>query len=137
MPIPRKPRANCFKCGAECHRKAIRYCSNQCQQDFEWLARKAEIKRAGKIDNGAPRTAKRYMLETCGHRCSICGVADWQGKPIPVVLDHIDGNASNWSLTNLRLVCGNGDMQLPTYKSKNRGKGRAWRRDRYAAGTSY
>ena len=50
----------------------------------------------------------------------ICGQTEWMGKPIPLVLDHIDGNSDNFKLTNLRLVCGNCDMQLPTYKSKNK-----------------
>jgi len=58
-------------------------------------------------------------------------------KPIPLVLDHIDGNSENWAIENLRLVCGNCDMLLPTYKSKNRGRGRAYRRDRYASGKSF
>jgi len=53
------------------------------------------------------------------------------------VMDHIDGNADNNSLDNFRLVCGNCDMQLPTYKNKNKGNGRAWRRKRYAEGKSY
>lgn len=49
------------------------------------------------------------------------------GKEVPLVVDHIDGNAENCSVTNFRLVCGNCDMQLPTYKNKNK-FGRAWRR---------
>ena len=49
----------------------------------------------------------------------------------------MNGDSENCALDNLRLVCGNCDMQLPTYKSKNRGKGRAWRRRRYAEGKSY
>jgi hypothetical protein len=58
-------------------------------------------------------------------------------KPIGLILDHIDGDHANNSIENLRLVCGNCDMQLPTYKSKNRGKGRAFRRERYAKEMSY
>ena len=56
---------------------------------------------------------------------------------MPLVLDHIDGHASNWRLKNLRLVCHNCDAQLPTYKGKNRGNGRHLRRERYAAGKSF
>lgn len=56
---------------------------------------------------------------------------------MPLILDHVDGDSDNWYLTNLRLVCGNCDMQLPTYKSKNWGNGRASRRKRYADAKSY
>jgi len=45
-------------------------------------------------------------------------------QPVPLVLDHIDGHFENNNEENLRLVCGNCDMQLSTYKSKNIGNGR-------------
>ena len=73
------------------------------------------------------KVARRYLVEKFGRRCSICGLTDWMGKPIPLVVDHIDGDATNCAVSNFRLVCGNCDMQLPTYKSKNK-YGRAWRR---------
>ena len=67
--------------------------------------------------------------------CSIDN--SWNGSPLALVIDHIDGNASNNRRDNLRLVCPNCDSQLPTFKSRNRGNGRAWRRQRYADGKSY
>jgi hypothetical protein len=69
--------------------------------------------------------------------CAICGIEEWRGQAAPLVMDHIDGNSGNNHLSNLRMVCAMCDAQLPTYKSKNRGKGRAWRRERYHAGKSY
>jgi hypothetical protein len=54
-----------------------------------------------------------------------------------LVLDHIDGNPTNNCRENLRLVCPNCDSQLATYKSRNRGNGRHYRRQRYADGQSY
>lgn len=51
------------------------------------------------------------------------------GKPIPLVLDHINGHSGDWRLDNLRLVCGNCNMMLPTYKNKNRGNGRVSARE--------
>lgn len=57
--------------------------------------------------------------------------------PLALVLDHIDGNPDNNHRDNLRLVCPNCDSQLPTFKSRNRGNGRSFRRQRYHEGKSY
>lgn len=70
---------------------------------------------------------KRYLIEKYGRKCSICGITEWMGREVPLVVDHIDGNAENCSVSNFRLVCRNCDMQLPTYKRKNK-FGRKWRR---------
>lgn len=59
------------------------------------------------------------------------------GEKVPLVLDHIDGNSENNNEENLRYVCGNCDMQLPTYKAKNIGNGRYYRRERYKEGKSF
>lgn len=55
------------------------------------------------------------------YKCACCGMEPvWQGKPLPLVLDHINGVNNDNRLENLRFVCSNCDSQLPTYKSKNR-----------------
>lgn len=82
------------------------------------------------------RALKKYLIEL-DRRCSVCKGTEWRSQPIPLIFDHINGNSEDWSLTNIRLVCGNCDMQLPTYKKKNVGKGRFSRRQRYAEGKSY
>ena len=43
----------------------------------------------------------------------------------PEIIDHIDGDASNNMPDNFRLVCPNCDSQLPTFKARNTGNGRA------------
>ena len=72
---------------------------------------------------------KRVLIYEQGNKCSICGVTEWCGKSVPLVCDHIDGNSSNCDLSNFRIVCCNCDAQLPTFKSKNRGKGRICNRN--------
>ena len=77
----------------------------------------------------ARRVAKKYLIYKNGHRCSICGTSDWFGQPVPLVCDHINGDSTDNSIENFRLVCNNCDGLLPTYKSKNRGKGRKYDRE--------
>jgi hypothetical protein len=81
----------------------------------------------------------RWHIESeQGGRCALCGVpAEWNAAPLILVLDHIDGDATNNRRDNLRLICPNCDSQLPTYKMRNRGNGRHARRQRYAEGKSY
>ena len=75
--------------------------------------------------------AKRILIFKNGNVCSICKTSKWNDKPVPLVCDHIDGNSNNNKLKNFRLVCCNCDAQLPTYKSKNRGKGRIYDKTYY------
>lgn len=80
---------------------------------------------------------RRFLLRTCPHQCEICKETQWQGQPIPLIMDHIDGDSTNNIRSNFRLVCPNCDAQLPTYKAKNKGKGRHSRRERYKEGKSF
>lgn len=53
--------------------------------------------------------------------CQCCNIEPWwNGKEMPLILDHINGINNDNRLENLRFVCSNCDSQLPTYKSKNR-----------------
>jgi hypothetical protein len=55
------------------------------------------------------------------NQCYICGqLPEWQGKPMALVLDHINGVYDDNRLENLRIVCRHCDCQLPTFTSKNR-----------------
>jgi hypothetical protein len=76
----------------------------------------------------ARKHAKRYLIHKNGNVCSICETKEWQGQPVPLVCDHITGDSLDNRINNFRLVCCNCDAQLPTFKSKNKGKGRAYDR---------
>lgn len=67
-------------------------------------------------------TRKRYLILSRGHKCEVCTLEVWQGKQIPIELDHIDGNPENNDLENLRLICPNCHAQTSTYRGKNVGK---------------
>ena len=54
------------------------------------------------------------------HKCEVCGNTVWNGKEIPLQLDHIDGNPHNHILSNLRMICPNCHAQTDTYCGKNK-----------------
>jgi hypothetical protein len=70
------------------------------------------------------RRVKIYLIHKHGHKCMMCGLSEWQGVQLPLVSDHIDGNSENNELSNFRVICNNCDSILPTFKAKNKGKGR-------------
>lgn len=118
--------------------KAI-YCSNKCQQEERYQERLALVKEKDDWSYGwnTSYRIRSALIRERGIRCQICGITKWNNQTVPLVMDHIDGNSNNWKDKNLRLICGNCDMQLPTYKSKNRGNGRHERKQRYQEGKSY
>jgi hypothetical protein len=122
-------------------RHQFSFCSNACQRAAERRRRTEEWLATGiaTVVSGSRRHYIRlHLLEEQRGRCAICGCDGvWQGLPLAFVLDHVDGDATNNRRENLRLICPNCDSQLPTYKSRNRGRGRAWRKQRYADGKSY
>ena len=68
---------------------------------------------------------KRYLLEKFNNTCQCCGISNtWNGKPLSLQLEHIDGNSKNNKEENLSLLCPNCHTQTAYYGSKNKGRGR-------------
>lgn len=68
------------------------------------------------------KTLRRWYVkgEYTPYVCSICGqLSEWQGKPLTLILDHINGNNHDDRLDNLRWVYPNCNQQLSTTGARN------------------
>lgn len=69
---------------------------------------------------------RQRVLAEQEFKCSVCSMEQtWNDMPLKFELDHIDGDNSNNSRYNLRMICPNCHSQTDTYKvgnNKNPGK---------------
>lgn len=79
---------------------------------------------AGVRGSSARSVIRRKVLaeNAIYYHCAVCGIDEWNGKPLTLRLDHIDGDGGNHALDNLRFVCPNCDSQSDTYCFRNRGR---------------
>ena len=65
------------------------------------------------------RLVKENKLE---YKCNECGnTGEWQGKPLTLQLDHINGINNDHRLENLRFLCPNCHSLTDTYAGRNIG----------------
>ena len=105
-----------------------KYCSNWCQKNYENEQRYLKWLNG---ENGIwsnTKSLKKAVIMLNGYTCKECNLSEWNNKPLVLDLEHIDGNSSNDIFTNLCLLCPNCHSQTSTYKNKNKGNGRAFRR---------
>ncbi len=119
---------HCLYCGAEL-KGTRKFCNGAHSAKFKQQELWNEVEKIkewpGPGNNGSARI---YLIAKHGHKCELCNETKWQGQPIPLVLDHIDGNSDNYKLNNIRMICRNCDGLLPTFSGRNVGKGRHTKR---------
>lgn len=140
--LPKAPKESklCIFCGSKffikVKERANKYCSLTCvgkakKTEINQQVRNGTYKHSNGTHTASNKVYKRVLIEDRGHKCEVCNISEWGGKPILLILDHIDGYSSNYKLENLRLICSNCDTLNPTYKGRNKGKGNEQRRLRY------
>ncbi|WP_037840608.1 MULTISPECIES: HNH endonuclease signature motif containing protein [unclassified Streptomyces] len=67
---------------------------------------------------------KRAMIELgADERCAACGTEPvWRGRPLPLEVDHVDGDWRNNRPENLRLLCPNCHSATDTYRGRKKGR---------------
>jgi len=134
--------APCLNCGEPRGKYGKKYCSSGCGSKYRSKVRirdyiNGEI--TGHDSNGmAASWLRQWLIEQANHTCEGCGVDEWHNKwydgPVPLQVDHIDGDSTNTARENLRVLCPTCHVTTDTYGAKNAGNGRAYRMNRYRQG---
>lgn len=67
---------------------------------------------------------KKVLIKERGHKCESCKLEIWLNEPIPLELEHTDGNNRNNRKDNLLLLCPNCHAKTKFYRGKNKNTGK-------------
>lgn len=117
---PRKRRASCLYCDGDFLKKPssnAKYCSRACSNHARTGIKYDGSRRYDNVLSHARR--KRLLIESRGEQCEWCGLGPvWNGRPLTLQIDHIDGDINNNDLANLRLLCPNCHTQTDTWAGR-------------------
>lgn len=71
----------------------------------------AELKKFERGELTEHSTIRKVLDHLRGLRCEECDIASWNGKPLTLLVDFINGLENDNSPENLRLICSNCQSQ--------------------------
>lgn len=86
--------------------------------------RKSADEILSRLAPGSPRTRTTQLRRALNdlnipHICAACGIGDlWQGRPLALEIDHINGDRLDNRRENLRYLCPSCHSQTPTYSGR-------------------
>ena len=98
----------------------IEYVGNMCGKGIHKNKVLLQDILTNKVKFNTSHLKKRLVVEgLLEDKCKDCGNEGvWNGKPITLELDHINGDDNDNRLENLRILCPNCHSQTPTFRKK-------------------
>ena len=97
-------------------RSGVSFCSAKCKAEGQCIG---GVKAVQPAHYGTAKVPRTRLIRTRGRRCEGCRRTRWMGHPIPLEVDHIDGDRNNNEEGNFRLLCPNCHALTPTWKGRN------------------
>jgi len=122
--MPNAKKNVCHWCGELCEMRMHNHCRHEERRinletafvNGEYSNKQLQFKTGSWVKN--------FILRINDHSCQACGIGEeYNGKPIVLEVNHIDGNALNNIISNVEILCPNCHSQTDSYKAKNKGNG--------------